>query len=37
VALDEACLDAARACTEFYRRIAVEDGPETIRPVGARR
>jgi hypothetical protein len=37
VALDEACLDAARACTAFYRRIALDDGPETIRPFGARR
>jgi hypothetical protein len=37
VALDEACLEASRACTAFYRRIAVEDGPETIRPHGARR
>jgi len=37
VSLDEACLEASRACTAFYRRIAVEDGPETIRPLGARR
>lgn len=35
--LDDACLDAARACTKFYRRIALDDGPETIRPFGARR
>jgi hypothetical protein len=35
--LDDACLEAARACTAFYRRIAVEDGPQTIRPLGARR
>ena len=31
VALDEACLSASRACTAFYRRIAVEDGPEVVR------
>lgn len=37
LSLDDACLDAARACTEFYRRVALDDGPETIRPVGARR
>jgi len=37
VALDEACIEASRACTAFYRRIAVEEGPETIRPIGARR
>lgn len=37
LALDEACIEASRACTAFYRRIAVEDGPETIRPLGARR
>lgn len=37
LSLDEACLEASRACTAFYRRIAVEDGPKTIRPVGARR
>lgn len=37
LALDEACIEATRACTAFYRRIAVEDGPETIRPLGARR
>jgi hypothetical protein len=37
VALDEACAEASRACTAFYRRIAVEDGPQTIRPLGARR
>lgn len=36
-ALDDACLEASRGCTAFYRRIAVEDGPETIRPLGARR
>jgi hypothetical protein len=32
--LDEACLEAARACTAFYRRVAVEDGPEVVRPRG---
>jgi hypothetical protein len=37
LALDEACLEASRACTAFYRRVAIEDGPETIRPIGARR
>jgi len=37
VALDEACIEASRACTAFYRRVAVEDGPETIRRVGERR
>ena len=34
LALDEACIEATRACTAFYRRIAVEDGPETVHPVG---
>jgi hypothetical protein len=37
VALDEACIEASRACTAFYRRVAIEDGPETIGPIGARR
>jgi hypothetical protein len=32
VALDDACLEASHACTAFYRRIAVEDGPEVVRP-----
>ncbi|HMA28503.1 MAG TPA: hypothetical protein VKS23_01450 [Thermoanaerobaculia bacterium] len=36
VALDEACLEASRACTAFYRRVAVDDGPEIVRPLGAR-
>ena len=36
VALDDACLAASRACTAFYRRIAVEDGPEIRRPFGRR-
>ncbi len=35
VALDEACLEASRACTAFYRRVAVEEGPEIVRPPGA--
>ncbi len=34
LSLDDACLEAARACTAFYRRIAVEDGPEVVRPRG---
>ncbi len=34
VALDDACLEASRACTAFYRRIAVEEGPEIRRPFG---
>jgi hypothetical protein len=34
VALDDACLEASRACTAFYRRIAVEDGPEIVRAPG---
>lgn len=34
LSLDEACLEAARACTAFYRRVAVEDGPEVVRPRG---
>ncbi len=33
-ALDDACLEASRACTAFYRRIAVDDGPEIVRPSG---
>jgi len=37
VALDEACLEASRACTAFYRRVALDDGPETIRSIGDRR
>src|SRR5271169_2914206 len=27
LALDEACLEASRACTAFYRRVALDDGP----------
>ncbi len=34
LALDDACLEASRACTAFYRRIAVDDGPEIVRPSG---
>ena len=34
LSLDEACLEASRACTAFYRRIAVEDGPEIVRRRG---
>ncbi len=37
LALDDACLEASRACTAFYRRVALEDGPEIVRPLGARR
>ncbi len=32
VALDNACLEASRACTALYRRVAVEEGPEIVRP-----
>jgi hypothetical protein len=32
--LDSACEEASRACTSFYRRVAVEDGPEIVRPLG---
>ena len=34
--LDSACLEASRACTAFYRRVAVEEGPEVLRPLGVR-
>jgi hypothetical protein len=37
VALDEACLEASHACTAFYRRVALDDGPEIVRPTRARR
>ena len=37
LSLDDACLEASRACTTFYRRVALEDGPEIVRPLGARR
>jgi hypothetical protein len=35
-ALDDVCLEASRACTAFYRRVAVEEGPEIVRPLGWR-
>jgi hypothetical protein len=35
--LDDACIEASKACTAFYRRIAVDEGPEIVRPIGARR
>jgi hypothetical protein len=35
--LDDATLEATRACTAFYRRIALDDGPETMRSHGASR
>jgi hypothetical protein len=34
--LDSACVEASRACTAFYRRIAVDEGPEIVRPFGRR-
>lgn len=34
LALDDACLEASRACTAFYRRVAVAEGPEVVRPLG---
>ena len=37
VCLDDACLRASRACTAFYRRVAVEEGSEIARPEGAGR
>ena len=37
LSLDEACLEASRACTAFYRRVALDDGSEIVRPLGARR
>ena len=37
ISLDEACLEASRACTAFYRRVALDDGPEIAQPLGARR
>jgi hypothetical protein len=36
LSVDSACQEASRACTAFYRRIAVEEGPEAVRPVGRR-
>lgn len=37
LSLDEACLEASQACTAFYRRVALDDGPEIAQPLGARR
>lgn len=37
ISLDEACLEASRACTAFYRRVALGDGPEIVRPLGPHR
>jgi hypothetical protein len=37
VALDEACLDASRACSAFYRRVALGDGLETVWSPGSSR
>jgi hypothetical protein len=34
--LDSACVEASRACTAFYRRVAVDEGPEIVRPFGRR-
>jgi hypothetical protein len=34
--LDSACVEASRACTAFYRRVAVDEGPEILRPFGRR-
>lgn len=36
LSLDSECQDASRACTAFYRRIAVDEGPEVVRPLGRR-
>jgi hypothetical protein len=35
--LDDACLEASRACTAFYRRVALDEGPEIVRPLGEHR
>lgn len=37
ISLDEACLEASRACMAFYRHVALDDGPEIAQPLGARR
>jgi hypothetical protein len=37
LSLDSECQDASRACTAFYRRVAVEEGPEIVRQFGWRR
>jgi hypothetical protein len=36
VSLDSACVEASRACTAFYRRVAVDEGPEIVRPLARR-
>jgi hypothetical protein len=36
LSLDSACQEASRACTAFYRRVAVDEGPEIVRPFGRR-
>jgi hypothetical protein len=36
IALDESCLEASRRATSFYRRVALEDGSETVRPPESR-
>lgn len=36
LSIDDACIEASKACTVFYRRIAVDEGPEIIRPLRAR-
>jgi hypothetical protein len=36
LSLDSACVEGSRACTAFYRRVAVEEGPEIVRPLGRR-
>lgn len=36
-ALDEICLEASRRANSFYRRVALDDGPEIVQPLGARR
>ena len=37
LSLDEACVQASRTCTALYRRVALDEGPEIVRPLGARR
>jgi hypothetical protein len=36
LSLDAECHHASRACTAFYRRVAVDEGPEVVRPFGRR-
>src|ERR1700690_3415533 len=31
LSLDEACVEASRACTALYRRVALDEGPEIVR------